>query len=244
MPLPDSRGQALEITNPKFAGYVADPDSIPGEHARFFRFEDGAYVFHCPAAAATTLNSDFSRTELREMRGDDEVEWTLEEGGALEMRFKIGPMAGGADKLIFAQIHGHKPESKPLLKCIWEKGHLRLLIKSGEKLNDHKERQRYLALAEGRWYTCRVIAEAEELSVAIDGDIVEKFDQRHLRFWPEVNTFYFKAGNYLQEKEEGSAATVSISHISLSHRAAKGEGSTKDKKADRESATNGIPVEK
>lgn len=220
LPLPDSRGQALEITNPQFARYVAAPSSIPEEHARFFRVEDGTYIFYCTAGRATTANSEYSRTELREMRGDsgdDEFEWTLAEGGTLDFRFKIGPLAGGADKLIFAQIHGHHPESKPLLKCIWEKGHLRLLTKSGVKLKDHKERQRYLALAEGQWYTCGVVASADEVSVSIDGEIVEKFDQRHLRFWPEENTFYFKAGNYLQEKKVGSAATVSISHISVRH---------------------------
>ena len=150
------------------------------------------------------------------------------------MRFKIGPLAGGADKLIFAQIHGHRPESKPLLKCICEKGHLRLLTKSGEKLKDHREKQRYVPLAEGKWYTCRIVAGADEVSVAIDGEIVERFDQRHLRFWPKGNTFYFKAGNYLQEKDEGSAATVSISHISLWHGAQKGEGPAKAESGRRE----------
>ena len=220
LPVPDSRGQALEITNPEFVGFLADPASIPEAYARFFRFENGAWICHCPADGATTVNSDYCRTELREMRGssgDDEFEWTLAEGGTLEFRFKIGPLAGGAKKLIFAQIHGHEPSSKPLLKCLWEKGHLRLLIKSGEKLKDHKEQQRYLELAEGRWYVCKLVASADELSVAIDGAIVERFDRRHLRFWPEENTFYFKVGNYLQETEAGGAATVSISHVSVRH---------------------------
>ena len=166
------------------------------------------------------MNSEYCRTELREMRkgsGDDEFEWTLSEGGTLELRLKIGPLSGGAEKLIFAQIHGHRPESKPLLKCIWEKGHLRLLTKTGKKLKDHKERQRYLALPEGRWFTCRIEARADQVSVAVDGEVVERFQHRHLRFWPEGNTFYFKVGNYLQEKREGSAATVTISRISLGH---------------------------
>jgi len=220
LPLPDSAGKALEIRNPQFAAYVADPTSIPAEQARYFWIEDGVYFFYCPSGAATTENSKYSRSELREMKGNsgaDEYQWTLAEGGNLKMRFKIGPLVGGADKLIFAQIHGHRPDSKPLLKCIWEKGHLRLMIKSGDNLTDYQKKPRYLALAEGEWHTCKIVASANELSIAINDQVVETFEQSHLQFWPDKNTFYFKAGNYLQEKDEGCAATVSISHLSVKH---------------------------
>ncbi|MGJ8644760.1 MAG: polysaccharide lyase family 7 protein [Luteolibacter sp.] len=219
-PLANPRGQALEVRNPEFAGYVSDPDSIPEEHARFFRKEDGVYVFYCEAGRATTENSKYCRTELREMggkTGGEEYQWTLEKGGTMEVRFKIGSLEGGADKLMFAQIHGHRPESKPLLKCIWDNGYLRLLTKSGEELTDHEEKKRYLPLAKGEWYTCKVVASADEVSVAIDGEVVERFDRSVLGFWPEENTYYFKTGNYLQEKDEGCAATVLISEVSVLH---------------------------
>lgn len=220
LPIPNAKGEALEVTNPEFSTYLADPGAIPEEHRRFFRREGEAFVFFCATGGATTKNSDYPRTELREMwgdTGDDEFEWTLEEGGVLEARVKIGPLVGGADKLVFLQIHGHEPEDRPLLKCLWEKGHLRLLTKSGEKLKDHQEKQRYVAIAEGRWFTCRIEAGAEEVTVAIDGEVVERFGREHLKFWPEGNTFYFKAGNYLQEKGEGMAATVSLSAVSVRH---------------------------
>lgn len=219
-PVADTNGKALEVRNPEFSGYVSDPASIPEEHARFFRKEDGVYVFYCEAGRATTENSRYSRTELREMggkTGENEYQWTLEEGGVMEVRFKIGSMEGGADKLMFAQIHGHRPESKPLLKCIWDKGYLRLLTKSGEELTDHEEKKRYLPLTKGKWYTCKVVASADEVSVAIDGEVVERFDRSVLGFWPEKNTYYFKTGNYLQEKDEGCAATVFISDAILKH---------------------------
>ena len=77
-----------------------------------------------------------------------------------------------------------------------------------------------------------MVAGADEVSVAIDGEVVESFDQRHLQFWPEENTFYFKAGNYLQEMDEESAATVSISHLSLSHGRQNEEGLAKPEQAD------------
>ncbi|NJL70734.1 MAG: polysaccharide lyase family 7 protein [Candidatus Competibacteraceae bacterium] len=141
----------------------------------------------------------------------------MADGGVLDFRFKIGPLKGGADKIIFAQIHGHHPESKPLLKCIWENGYLRLLTKTGASLDDHGKKQRYLPLAEGQWVTCRIVAGADEVSVFIDGEMVERFGRDLLHFWPAKNTFYFKLGNYLQEKAKESAATVSIAEIKLTH---------------------------
>jgi hypothetical protein len=220
LPLPNGKGEALEVTNPDFERYLADPDAIPGKHARFFRREGGAMIFYCPAGGATTKNTDYPRSELREMEvdtGENEYEWTLMEGGALELRFKVGPFEEGAEKLMFAQIHGHEPERKVLLKCLWHKGHLRIKGKSGEKLKDYEVQRRYLPLNEGEWYTCRIEASKEAVSVAMDGVVIETFGREVLKYWPADNTYYFKAGNYLQERKEGRAATVSISHISVRH---------------------------
>ena len=80
LPLPNGKGEALEVTNPDFERYLADPDAIPGKHARFFRREGGAMIFYCPAGGATTKNTDYPRSELREMEvdtGENEYEWTL-----------------------------------------------------------------------------------------------------------------------------------------------------------------------
>lgn len=46
LPVPNSRGEALEVTSLDFPRYLSDPDSIPEKHSRFFRVENGASLFH------------------------------------------------------------------------------------------------------------------------------------------------------------------------------------------------------
>jgi hypothetical protein len=115
------------------------------------------------------------------------------------------------------QIHGKAPESKPLLKCIWEKGWIRFLTKSGEKLNDYSRQNKYVEIGLNEWFSCSVKADRKSLRIQINGITVESFGSEVLDFWPENNTYYFKAGNYLQDDRAGTGATVIFSSVSVSH---------------------------
>lgn len=209
---------ALEIRNPEFSEILGGKRALPAGLERYFRVTRDALVFTTPYTGVTTSSgTKYSRTELREMSGAEENNWTLETGGSLECRLKVSGLKGGASKIIFMQIHGKAPESKPLLKCVWEKGYVRLLTKSGPKLKEFSRKSKYTRVGEDRWFICSIRAGAEALSVEVDGEVVESFGRDILGSWPEDNTYYFKAGNYLQHDTEGAEATVTFSRIALSH---------------------------
>lgn len=212
-------GNALEVLNPEFSSYVLGNEAWPEELARYFYTTDEGQAFYCIYTGATTPNSDYARTELREMVGNDQHNWTLQTGGHLHGRLKITDFEEGANKLFFMQIHGKSPSDKPLLKCIWENGRIRLLTKSGERLTDYKkgDNGKYTEVGED-WFTCTIDVDTAALSIKINGETIETFDwEEVLQYWPSDNTYYFKAGNYLQHDREGAAAKVTYSELKVSH---------------------------
>jgi hypothetical protein len=215
-PVAGEKGNALEILNPELSNILTGKSALPEELTKYLQFSDDEIVFVSDYTGVTTSsNTPFSRTELRQMTGADEQNWKLDKMRKLECRLKVSDLLGGANKLFFMQIHGHKPESKPLLKVIWEKGYVRLLTKSGTNLNDFKTQQNYTKVGEDRWFTCVIHASPESLDVFVNGEKIESFGRDVLKHWPEENTYYFKAGNYLQHDESGAGATVTFSSIQL-----------------------------
>ena len=212
-------GNALEVLNPEFSSYILGKENWPAELAQFTYTTNEGHAFKCIYMGVTTPNTDFARTELREMIGADQHNWTLQTGGHLHGRLKITDLKNGANKLFFMQIHGKEPSDKPLLKCIWESGKIRLLTKSGERLVDYKKGNNgtYLSVGED-WFTCTIDVDTIALTIKINDKIIETFGwQEVLQYWPTNNTYYFKAGNYLQHDSEGATATVIFSDLKVSH---------------------------
>jgi hypothetical protein len=152
------------------------------------------------------------------MNGGEEANWTLAETGSMTARLKISALEGGANKLFFMQIHGKAPASEPLLKCIWEKGYIRLLTKTGPKLKDLSRQSKYTAVGLDEWFTCSIEVDHDALMIQINGETIETYGRDVLDYWPAENTYYFKAGNYLQDDTPGAAATVVFSSLAVAHR--------------------------
>lgn len=82
----------------------------------------GGLVFRCPNRAGTTANSDYSRTELREMLDPGNTSakapsnnWTPEQGGWLKAKLRVDRVSTTGDsgkqgRVIIGQIHGPKTE--------------------------------------------------------------------------------------------------------------------------------------
>jgi hypothetical protein len=218
-PAKGPKGNALEISNPEFSTYLKRPEGFPEDLRRFFHRSKEGLVFVTEYTGVTTSSrTKYSRTELREMSGGDDHDWTLDKGGRLTCKLKIADLEGGANKIIFMQIHGKAPESKPLLKCIWEKGRLRLLTKGGKGLKDIRKKQSYVEIPPHQWFTCAIRVNRKALEIQIDGKTIETYTADEvLDFWPDGNTYYFKAGNYLQHDKPGTKATVVFASIDVSH---------------------------
>lgn len=213
-PVAGPKGDALEMLNPDFSACLQQECTFPdGLDKYLYRSAEG-FVFRTEYTSVTTSSdTDYSRTELREMSGSLEANWTLTDSRSLEARLKITELEGGANKIIFMQIHGKAPESKPLLKCIWEKGSIRLITKTGTKLKNLSRQQRYINVGMDEWFTCSVKVHHDAITIQINGETVESYGRDVLDFWPAENTYYFKTGNYLQHDTPGAAATVIFSSI-------------------------------
>jgi hypothetical protein len=217
-PVAGPEGKAREVANPGFSSFLKNNCEFPdGLNAYCYGTGDGLAFKTGYTGVTTSPRTRFSRTELREMNGSEEANWTLAQTGRMVARLKITALEGTANKLFFMQIHGKAPESLPLLKCIWEKGWIRLLTKSGRKLKDLSRQQHYTQVGLDEWFTCSIRAGPDSLNILINGKTVESFGRDVLDCWPSENTYYFKAGNYLQDDTPGAGATVVFSSITVSH---------------------------
>jgi len=215
-----------------------------GELRPYFYYDDeGALVFFT-LPLDTTAHSRYSRTELREqlVPGRDDVNWTLQDGGVLRGRLAVAAIShdgdGRAHRTIVMQIHGRLSDAQaarigaddhdapPLLKVYWQRGQVRLLFK---KLRDPGADDEEI-LHKSAWtddepfvfpehvdhgpFELRVEARPGRVRVALNGEAHDIATPSLVR-WPFEN--YFKAGNYLQTRDDGAQATVVFYELAVDH---------------------------
>ena len=123
---------------------VGPPDIIDyanNEVLKPYMYNDsvrGALVFYA-VPNATTANTKYSRSELREQMepGENKVNWTFKQGGKMKGRLAMGEVSkdknGKYHKVIIMQIHGRLSNEQrdligqkdnnapPVLKIYWQK---------------------------------------------------------------------------------------------------------------------------
>ena len=127
----------LEVSPPEILNYATNKDLMPYMYNDSTR---GAIVFHAFPSEATTRNTKYSRSELREQMvpGDNTVNWTFKEGGVMKGKLAIDEVSRGKDgkyhRIIIMQIHGRLTNEQrdligqddnnapPILKIYWDKG--------------------------------------------------------------------------------------------------------------------------
>lgn len=219
------------------------PDEIAGaaldrhQSAYFFRarpgqLTDGGYlagggetVFVAPVEGdATTKNAKYQRSELREQiePGNDRANWRLAgehllRGTALVTRLPT-PTDGGRAKTVIAQIHG--VDSAPPVKLqvastadgVVAYGIYNDTPKGG---SGSASRMLPVSLCVPIDYEIRVVD--GRLTTTVNG---ERLDERDLAAAWSGESFYFKAGNYVQNNAAtaSGAAEVVYRALAISHR--------------------------
>lgn len=196
---------------------------FPSESEQYFYKNGDNWVFDCIYTGVRTSSSTkYSRSELREMKKNsaEEKNWTLGEGGIMEGTFKVTNLYN-TSKLFAMQIHGKIPSDKVLLKVIWDSGKIRLLrkIKQEGKWIDNEKKSSYADLPLNTEINIKIVANTSALTIYINGKEVEKFTDHLLDDWGANNTFYFKAGNYLQHNKSRftQRAAVEYSKLKVMH---------------------------
>ncbi|MDB4637699.1 polysaccharide lyase family 7 protein [Planctomycetaceae bacterium] len=195
--------QALEVAQPKLSKY-SHPDA-------FFVSKSGdAVVFRAHCGGARTRNSDYPRSELREMLpdGSDEIAWSTDDGGRheLEMEVAITQLPKEKSHVVCAQIH----DSEDDVIMIRLEQH-KLFVERNELERVMLDKRYQL----GTKFTLKIVAEEGEIKV---------FYNSQLKFSWKVSRpgCYFKAGCYTQSNTRkgdlpNAYAEVAITRIKISH---------------------------
>jgi hypothetical protein len=197
----------------------------------------GAMVFRCPNLAGTTANSNYSRTELREMLDpgssahDDSNNWTTADGGRMKARLKVNRVSTTGEsskvgRIIIGQIHG--PDTEPVRlyfhkKPSEAKGRIYLASESvgGSTFwsTDIVSNKDGGGVALGELFTYAITLKGTRLQVDVlrnRGAVADTYVKDIDPAYKGLN-LYFKAGLYNQNNTGTSSDYAKVTFYSLTH---------------------------
>lgn len=235
-------GNPTEIEPPEILDYGTNETVKP-----FFYNDsiDGSLVFYT-YPGATTANSSYSRTELREQMepGRNDVNWTFAEGGRIRGTLAVPDIstdAGGSKhRTIVMQIHGRLTNEQrdligeddnnapPIMKIYWVRGYVRLKSKLLGDLNATDTEALYTSAwvdDEGHTmntyvgtssFTLEIIASEARMEVVLNDSESYVYSGEHMERWGIFEN-YFKAGNYLATRDDGAFSKVKYYTLEVTH---------------------------
>ena len=243
--IPEGKGKggAISVDPPEILKYAENEVLKP------FMYNDstsGAIVFHAYPTNATTANTKYSRSELREQMvpGDNNVNWTFAQGGYLKAKMAMEEVSRDKDgryhKVIIAQIHGRLTNEQrdligqkdnnapPILKIYWQNGKIRVKTKElkfkgvdekGILFKEAWKDDKGINFEEEvgfKSFTIEVKVSDGKMLVSLNKNEFLVYDSASIRRWGIFEN-YFKAGNYLQTRDEGAFAKVNIYELEVAH---------------------------
>ncbi len=234
-------GKPTEVEPPEILSYATNEALKP------FMYNDsikGTLVFYT-YPGASTRNSNYSRTELREQMvpGSNNTNWTFSEGGRLKGELEMVEITKESDedyhRAIIMQIHGRLTNEQrdligeddnnapPMLKIYWVNGKVRVKTKVLKNLNANSKEILYTsAWGDDNGYTfseyvgfekftLEVIASQGRMEVIMNGKS-KVYDDIHIQKWGVFEN-YFKAGNYLNTLDSWAKSKVAYYSLEVKH---------------------------
>ncbi len=237
-----NNGKPIEVEPPEILDYANNVVLKP------FMYNDsinGALVFYT-YPGATTTNSSYSRTELREQMdpGSNSTNWTFAEGGSMKGTLSLEEISkdndGDYHRTMIMQIHGRLTNAQrdligendnnapPMLKIYWQDGAVRVVTKALKDLSASDTEILYTdAWQDGESYifpdkvdfekfTIEIKASEGRMEVILNESDSQVFEGVHIEKWGVFEN-YFKAGNYLQTTESEAFAKVKYYDLLVEH---------------------------
>ena len=235
-------GAPLEVEPPEILNYANN------ELLKDFMFDDAqdsSLVFKT-YPSASTANSSYSRTELREQMvpGSNATNWTFEQGARMKGTLAVSEISqeidGDFHRTIVMQIHGRLTNTQrdligeddnnapPVLKIYWQEGKIRVKTKVLKDLSATSEEiLETIAWGDDEGYffseevgfekfTLEILVSEGRMEVILNEGESVVYDDIHMTKW-NIFENYFKAGNYLQTQDEASFATVKYFNLLVEH---------------------------
>ena len=201
------------------ASEVPNAELRAGYASRYFHLADnGAMVFVAPAGAGSTKNSDYPRSELRELLDPDDDNRNWSGSGFHQLKASARVLrAPSTQKIIVGQIHGF--DARPLIKLQWQKGKLRALIKRHPSGSNEDISHTFATPVDNDQFSYTIELRDGVLMVEANGERISHDVYATDPAWRDV-TFYFKAGAYVQDdKEDGDddVGEVQFTQLSVRH---------------------------
>ena len=243
VPAEQEDGKPIVVEPPEILDYDSNMDLRPYMYTDSIR---GTIVFNAEPTNATTPNSKYSRSELREQMipGDNNVNWTFSDGAVMKGKLSVDKVSrdneGNHHRIIIMQIHGRLTNEQrdligqkdnnapPVLKIYWDKGKIRVKTKFLKDLNTSYEQMLHKDAwgdDEGfnfeqevgfRKFLLEVRVSEGKMVVVLNNSEFKVYENIHMEKWGVFEN-YFKAGNYFQSRDEGSFAKVSFFELEVSH---------------------------
>ena len=235
-------GNPTEVEPPEILDYATNETLLP---YMYNDSTDGSLVFYT-YPGATTNNTKYSRTELREQMesGSNSVNWKFADGAYMKGTLAMGDISKDADgdyhRSIIMQIHGRLSNEQrdligeddnnapPVLKIYWNDGYVRVHTKYLKDL-DATDTE---ALHTDAWgdltgvnfdekvdfekFTLEVKVSEGKMEITLNDDQTMVYEDVHMERWGIFEN-YFKAGNYLATLDEGAFAKVKYYSLEVSH---------------------------
>ena len=218
----DLRPWKLQLPDAQ-ASEVLPAELMQGYRSAYFEVEPGgSLLFTAPVGGGTTATAKYTRSELREMLdpADKRHNWTTDGRHTMRLRQEVlePPRSG---RVVVFQIHAIAPDggaAPPLVKAQWRDNRMEFLVKamaSGGKDIVYEVANVPLNKA----YDAGLEVNNGQLIMHIQGKtLTDDFVKRDPNC--KALRYYFKAGNYPQDKEVGQGRIVSVVRIhalELSH---------------------------
>lgn len=239
----NEKGSATSVGPPAILNYATDERLLP------YMYNDstiGALVFYAFPSGATTTNTKYSRTELREQMipGNNDTNWTFGQGGIMKGKLAMGEVSkdskGKYHKVIIMQIHGRLTNEQrdligqkdnnapPILKIYWQDGKIRVKTKELKNLNASateilntdawRDDDGYTFKEEVGFkkFTLEVKVSEGKIVVVLNNNEDKVYENIYLKKWGVFEN-YFKAGNYLNTTDKDAFAKVKYYDLVVSH---------------------------
>lgn len=235
-------GNPTEVKPPAILDYGNDEVLKP---YMFNDSTDASLVFYT-VPNASTPNSSYSRTELREQMvpGSNNTNWTFEQGGRMKGRLAVTDISKDANdkphRVIVMQIHGRLTNAQrdligendnnapPMLKIYWQNGIVRVKTKV---LKDENVSETDV-LSTAAWgdddgynfkeevnkepFTLEIITSQGRMEIILNDDESVVYEGIDIERWGVFEN-YFKAGNYLQSRAEDAFSEVKYYELEVTH---------------------------